>query len=282
MPLPSPPCRSRVRGRLILSAVLGVTTPLGCGDDAAPADAAPVDKPAPVEDKDDDGEALRARTLAQLSEAGFTLSRTLPTRAKRDGVAGKLRPLHEIGGRAMALKAVIAWSTVPEAQLPSDVIAGYVKRNGLKRYLNETETEILALSRGAANLGHAEDAQWRLETVWALCWILGYQDVPPIAGGRVSKERADALLGEFIVGYPGDLKGFLTGTSPRDVDEVAAVEDLFYCTHAAARDASGTKPESVPKTFDREIDGGAIHERRHALTWALSPGIAWDQTDLTT
>lgn len=30
------------------------------------------------------------------------------------------------------------------------------------------------------------------------------------------------------------------------------------------------------------FDGGAIHERRHALTWAISDGVSWDDTDLTT
>lgn len=30
------------------------------------------------------------------------------------------------------------------------------------------------------------------------------------------------------------------------------------------------------------MDGGAIHERRHSLTWILSPGIDWDDTDMST
>ena len=27
---------------------------------------------------------------------------------------------------------------------------------------------------------------------------------------------------------------------------------------------------------------GVIHERRHALTWATSPRVKWDDTDLST
>jgi|GEM_PF-2765268 len=27
---------------------------------------------------------------------------------------------------------------------------------------------------------------------------------------------------------------------------------------------------------------GAVHERRHALTWSLSPGVAWEDADLST
>lgn len=253
----------------------------GCGDDdSAPADPAPV-RSAPKEEKDDDGEALRAKSLAQLKEAGFAPPNTLPTRLKRPGVVGKLRPLHEIGGRVMALKAVIAWSSVPEAQLPSELIKAYVKRSGLTRYLNETEREILGMRRGAAIIGHAPEAAWRRENLWALSWILGYEQAPPFAGQRIDNERGQTLVNDFVVGYSGDLKGFLRGATVRGEAEVSALEDVFYCAHAAAR-AAAKLPGAAPKAFDSVADGGAIHERRHALTWALSPGTAWDQTDLTT
>jgi hypothetical protein len=34
----------------------------------------------------------------------------------------------------------------------------------------------------------------------------------------------------------------------------------------------------VPPRVRRRV----VHERRHALTWALSPGTPWDETDLST
>ncbi|MEM6992930.1 MAG: DUF4272 domain-containing protein [Myxococcota bacterium] len=274
--------RPTARHRLVPLLLACLAAP-SCGDDdeAAPP-AIKAAKPPPPEVPDEDGIAIRAATDAALTEAGFSPPRGLPTRAKRPGVEGKLRALHEIGGRAMALKAVITWATRPEAEVPSDVIVEYVKRSGLKRYLNETETGILAMDRGEANIGHATEVRWKLENLWALCWILGYADAPPVTGGRVSKTRADALMGEFVIGFSGDLKTFLTGATVRDELEVAKLEDLYYCAHGAARAASGEATNVVPETFDREIDGGSIHERRHALTWALSPKTAWDETDLTT
>jgi hypothetical protein len=43
----------------------------------------------------------------------------------------------------------------------------------------------------------------------------------------------------------------------------------------------GPTPPSRPP-FHPVFDGGVVHERRHALTWALSPGVSWDETDLST
>lgn len=55
----------------------------------------------------------------------------------------------------------------------------------------------------------------------------------------------------------------------------------FYCCHNAVRSAQlGGK--TVPDGFHPVMNGGVIHERRHALTWCLSPGVAWDDTDLST
>ena len=34
--------------------------------------------------------------------------------------------------------------------------------------------------------------------------------------------------------------------------------------------------------FDPMGNGGVIHERRHSLTWMLSKGINWEETDLST
>ena len=59
------------------------------------------------------------------------------------------------------------------------------------------------------------------------------------------------------------------------------MEDLFYCAHDAVRSAQ-LGGATVPIGFHPIDDGGGIHERRHALTWALSPGTDWDDTDLST
>ena len=60
------------------------------------------------------------------------------------------------------------------------------------------------------------------------------------------------------------------------------MEDLFYCAHNAVRTAQMGGKAAVPEGFHPVRDGGAIHERRHSLTWALSPGVEWEETDLST
>ena len=59
------------------------------------------------------------------------------------------------------------------------------------------------------------------------------------------------------------------------------MEDLFYCAHNAVRSAQNGG-ETVPSGYDPVEEGGGVHERRHALTWCLSPGVKWDETDLST
>lgn len=69
--------------------------------------------------------------------------------------------------------------------------------------------------------------------------------------------------------------------TPRKDAEVDALEDLFYCAHNAVRSAQ-LGHDTVPPGFHAVVDGGVVHERRHALPWALSLGVAWDDTDLST
>lgn len=53
-------------------------------------------------------------------------------------------------------------------------------------------------------------------------------------------------------------------------------------TSSTVRGAQLGNASMVPARFHPVMDGGAIHERRHSLTWILSPGIDWDDTDMST
>ena len=79
-----------------------------------------------------------------------------------------------------------------------------------------------------------------------------------------------------------DLDGFAERVHLRSLDEVAQLEDEFFCTHHAVRSAQLGRTSKVPDGFDPISDGGLIHERRHSLSWVLSPGVSWDDTDLST
>ena len=118
--------------------------------------------------------------------------------------------------------------------------------------------------------------------MWPLAWILGFEETPGI-GGMIDGDTIAGIIQDFLGGTdhgPDELVG-----SGENVDlmNVAAAEHLFYCAHNAARSAtfSGV-PDAVPEGFHPVVDGGVVHERRHALTWAMSPDDSWDDTDLST
>lgn len=60
-------------------------------------------------------------------------------------------------------------------------------------------------------------------------------------------------------------------------DPTAAIE---WLDKSEAGDSGMTNV--VPQGFHPVADGGTIHERRHSLTSVLSPGVAWEDTDLST
>ena len=75
---------------------------------------------------------------------------------------------------------------------------------------------------------------------------------------------------------------FLASAKLRPEANIIALEDLFYCTHNAARSAQTGNDGTVPPGFHPVNSGGVVHERRHALTWLLSDGVSWDETDVST
>ena len=102
---------------------------------------------------------------------------------------------------------------------------------------------------------------------------------PTAASHAIAGATIDPML-DFIRGKLG-VAALLERATPRSNAKALALEDLFYCAHNAARSAQlGSK--TAPDGFNPVIGGGVIHERRHALTWATSPGTAWDDTDLST
>jgi hypothetical protein len=55
-------------------------------------------------------------------------------------------------------------------------------------------------------------------------------------------------------------------------------EGVSLGDHNAVRSAQ-LGEDTVPEGFHPIANGGVIHERRHALTWAISPGVSWEKTE---
>ncbi|WP_165249482.1 DUF4272 domain-containing protein [Paludisphaera soli] len=222
------------------------------------------------------GQSLKDRTIAELEGQGFRPARWLP-----EPDAGRsLRPLEEVAARLMALHALFSWVVLPEDLVATDRIEGALGRNDLRSWLTDEEGEILSLDRAGANEAHAGSIGWKLENMWPLAWVLGFEP-PPSVGSQVGPEVARPMIVDFIPGLGGTVADAVAGSKPRTVEEVIALEYRFYCAHNAVRSAQLGR-DTVPRGFHPIHDGGAVHERRHGLTWCLSPAVSWEETDLST
>jgi hypothetical protein len=209
---------------------------------------------------------------------GFRVADSLPT--VRSNEPPTLRPAFEIALRLAALSALFLWAGSLEEDVSSAQLRDYVDSNGLRHALTGDELAILDLDREEAIGKHSRTIGWRLENMWSLAWILGFEPQPALSG-MIDDETIRRMILEFLQ-CPRDTVADLLGRATvRSVDAVDEMEDLFYCAHNAVRSAQ-LGGNTLPEGFHPIVDGGGIHERRHALTWALSPGAVWDETDLST
>jgi hypothetical protein len=217
------------------------------------------------------GNQHRQKNLSILLQAGFCVANALPLiRDER----GSLRPISEIASRLRALDVLFGWVAYPEERCPSDLLRTYAKTIDAEAWLTEEEHSILGLARGEAQQQHGHNIGWKLENMWPLAWVLGFPTEPPFDGQWIPDEVTRQVQEYAMRINPKKL----TARSYEDVD---ALEDLFYCAHNAVGSAQiGAK--TVPDGFDPIANGGVICERRRALTWCLSPGVDWNDTDLST
>jgi hypothetical protein len=220
----------------------------------------------------------RAATFATLDARGFRPARWLPT----ERTVGRpehdvLRPVDDIARRLLALDALFTWVSQPRVD-PGRVRA-YATRNHLRAAMTPDERALFDASREQA--AHAQGTVgWRLENMWPLAWALGFALVPDVGGAMIDGDVIRAL-GEFLPNFDQSTDDLLARARPRSAAEVCDLEDLFYCAHNAVRSAQ-LGHDTVPRGFDPTVQGGVVHERRHALTWMISPGVDWDDTDLST
>ena len=223
---------------------------------------------------------LRQKVLAELNQEGFYPAEWMPyADLNRD-----LRPQADIAGRLLALAGVFAWATAPPEAVSRDQLQTFLKRNKLGRWTTDSERKILSLSRDDAKTEFAAMVGWRLENMWPLAWVLGFQRQPDIGSSQIGQDVIHAMLFDFIGGFDATIESLTEAGSIRSSEEVNALEDAFYCAHNAVRGAQfgNSEHQVVPPGFDPIADGGIVHERRHSLTWCLSPGTPWDDTDLST
>ena len=219
----------------------------------------------------------RRAILKVLGEQGFSVSPSLPVKKSFD-----LRPAEEIGRRLWAIKAVVLWVSFEEQDLASEKVVLYVKSNGLLRYMSKKETAIFETPRAEANKAHVSDIGWSMEGAWGLAWILGYKPAPDHSGFMIDDEHIKTIFYDFIPPITAGFADWLAGKTIIPFEDIVFMEDIFYCVHNAARSAVIGRKDTVPAAFHPIVNGSVIQERRKALTWALSAGFGWDDTDVST
>lgn len=218
---------------------------------------------------------LRNRTLAALDERGFRCTANLPM-----GDSQTLRPVEEIARRFAALGTLFRYVAMGEDVITTEALAAIIMRDGLKQAMTAEEIAIITKDRPSAHAEHADTIGWKLENMWPLAWVFGFEPEPPFHAGQLSGDVIRPMI-KFLPGTERSLTTFITANALRPTADIIELEDRFYCAHNAVRSAQLGHP-TVPADFHPVADGGAIHERRHALTWCLSPGVAWNETDLST
>lgn len=231
----------------------------------------------PAHSQGSEGGTLKQRVFEKLGALGFRPANSLPL----PDLHAELRTPSTLCARLLALKAVFTWAAVPEDIAQSARLLAFIERNHLRPSMTESERALIDAPRQEAQRLHAGTVGWKLENMWALAWVVGFEPAPALDAGQIPETIVKAMLLDFLPGLDGDVNDFAASVVPRSASDVIYLEYLFYCAHNAVRSAQ-MGGQTVPPGFDPIAHGGAVHERRHSLTWSLAPGVEWDETDLST
>lgn len=219
----------------------------------------------------------RARTLAHLEARGFRSATSLPI----GEIESALRPAEEIAACLGAISLAYLWCVAPRVFVPDEELQAAARAADVADGHTPKTQTILSTDREQAQHQFGTTIGWSLENLWSLAWVLGFDHEIEIDSGMIGDEPSIALRSWMPI-HGRTMTSILSHTTPRTADEVADREDIFYCAHNAVRSAQAGELSTIPEGFDPLADGGTVHERRHGLTWSLSPGVAWDDTDLST
>lgn len=214
----------------------------------------------------------RARNIEFARSFDLEVSAALPRRSMAEA-----RPVMEVALRAVALQGLIGYVTAPAEVLSTASIQAIVQQQRLGAWLTADERAVFQVPRGRVQEHHASTIGWSIETLATLCWSLGADlalgaDIAPLGGEdclRVVRTHAPDLA--------GDVRQWLQSATLRAQAELVAMEDMYYCLHNGVRNAVLGRRAGLAQERAKVIE-----VRRHALTWILSPGVVWSDTDVST
>jgi hypothetical protein len=138
--------------------------------------------------------AIRKKVFEKLNKQGFQPATHLPL----PDVTRRLRDKDEIIGRLMALGVAFAWASAPPEVVGDDLLRNYFKANQLSRSLAPEEVAILKAPRQEAMRQYGKQVGWRLENMWPLAWVLGFDKQPNISASQIAGEVTDGILFGFL------------------------------------------------------------------------------------
>ncbi|MEM1183881.1 MAG: DUF4272 domain-containing protein [Planctomycetota bacterium] len=217
---------------------------------------------------------IRSANLELLTEHGFRPAPLLPL-----GEPTTLRSQDEVFGRLWALDVAVRWVYAPVERFSDATLIHERDRVDAVAGLSSEEMSVFECPRSEASMEFGSEFGWKTEHLYTLAWVLGMSREPEFTGDFFGEEDQVAAYKAFV---KPEYDATLANLKLRSLEEVVTLEDRFYCVHNVARSALFSGADTIPESFDAQANGGVVQERRHALTWCLSPGVAWDDTDLST
>lgn len=209
---------------------------------------------------------MREFHVEELNQRGLVVDDQLPAADSRGLL--KLRPPEEIVRRLMAAFATIAWVCAPDEMVSEEKIKSYVETNGLADSFSSQEAEWFSSPRADVR-DFAQEASWVTESVWGLAWLLGQSPTVCACEQQVPDSILIPIRDQFLGGFERSLEELLSDASVQPPERIITLEDFLFCAQDGV------------KNMENEELVRLVKERRQALTWALSPGVQWDETDLS-
>lgn len=221
-----------------------------------------------IEDLDQIAADMRSRHVESAQERGLDVADWMPTAAERGYT--QLRPQSEIVRRLMAAHATLAWVCAPDEIVPPPVIKSYVKDNALKRQsFSKREAHWIGTARREVRQ-EMSIAGWITENIWSLAWILGHAPTVCPCEQQMPQSIMVDIRDNFLRQFDRSFDDLMEASSLQPLELIVTLEDFLYCIHNGFRNMQDVER------------AGLIQERRQSLTWALSPGVNWDDTDVST
>jgi hypothetical protein len=186
-------------------------------------------------------------------------------------------------------RVAVLWAVKLRADgYTQDEVLGLIEQENLWDIVSARERTFLEKESPTAE--DCEDFTWRLESIWALLWALGYVEQLDWPSRQCDVPAVIEIFGKL----DADAE-FITAATLRPVAELLDARDLIMRIHWAIRDAYLHRQQMIPEDLNwsgeselvhlSECEGVIVVEERHrALSWLLDADEAqdWDHVDTST